>query len=188
MFLSLSHSQTHAHRRCWSNTLLSVSLSPLTHVQRTTQKMLSVFGCSVIAGAEKAMCLQWQVHSGVSSVPTTRLQNNITLFSSAYAHTHLHTVTHTRRTLFADTQNQPHKSTAEVPTLWLSLNMFPFGQCWHSAIVPVSDTMMQVNSVSLNGSTCVVWPGLTTPDMVWRLNGCGKQKRGIQFNLIKLEL
>lgn len=89
LFLSPSHSQTHAHRQCTSNTLPSLSLSH-SHMYKEPLRKCWVFGCSVIAGAEKAMCLQWQVHSGVSSVPTTRLQNNIALSSSAYADTHTH--------------------------------------------------------------------------------------------------
>lgn len=69
-----------------------------TCIQRTTERMLRVFGCSVTAGAEKAMCLQWQVHSGVSSFLTTKLQNNITLFSSAYMYTHCSPALRTSRT------------------------------------------------------------------------------------------
>lgn len=91
--VAASHAQTEicARTRCTRNTRALVSLlfahthtQPRTQRERNTQKMLlSVFGCSVTAGAEKAMCLRWQVHSGVSSVPTTRLQNNITMFSRA---------------------------------------------------------------------------------------------------------
>ena len=55
----------------------------LLHVQRSTQRKKElVFGCGEITEAEKAMCLRWQVHSGVSSVPFARLENNITGFSS----------------------------------------------------------------------------------------------------------
>lgn len=49
---------------------------------RTCTKKHSEKKSGVITGAEKAMCLQWQVHSGVSSVPFAGLENNITGFSS----------------------------------------------------------------------------------------------------------
>lgn len=121
-----------------------------THEQRTTQKMLTVFGSSVIAGAEKAMCLQWQVQSGVSSVPTTRHQNNITLSSSVYAHTHTRTRT---RAFFSNIQKQPNKNRctssrfltiSECLLLQAALTFSFYPCCWHS------DAGLQCWSESVN--------------------------------------
>lgn len=103
----LSHSRRHMHG---SYAQATHRLPRLAHtlirarVQRTIQKLLSVFGWSVITGAEKAMCLRWQVHSGVSSFSTTRLQNNITLSSGAHTHTDKLTHIHTTA-LLSNTQN-----------------------------------------------------------------------------------
>jgi len=120
-------------------------------------EMLNVFGCSVITGAEKAMCLQWQVHSGVSFVQTTRLQNNIPLSSCAYSYTGTPTHTHTRA-LLSNTQNQPNKTDTEVHTLTtfeiaflLALLTSSYYPCyWHKG-------------ASLQGSKCVILVGLTPP-------------------------
>lgn len=113
LFLSLLQSQ--AMHKQHSPLPFSLTHTP-AHAHQHTQTMLCVFGSSVTTGAEKAMCLQWQVHSGVSSVPTTRLQNNITLSSSAYADTHQHARTHTTGRRSLTLLNRPHKSAAEVHT------------------------------------------------------------------------
>lgn len=134
--------------------------------------MLGVYGCSVIAGAEKAMCLQWQVHSGVSSVPTTRLQNNITLSSSAYAHTltHIHTPEHCSPAL-KTTQTKPLQKFTLSYRIWACL---PSGS---AANIPVTDTVMQVYNV---------WGG---GQLTWSLDASWwtgiSIKKGIKFSVIR---